>query len=175
MPNQENLNVLRRGVLAWNAWSARRKRFDLSGADLSGCDLRGICFRDGTLEGAILREANLDGANIQGANLAQVDLCGANMFGASLVEPDLMCSNLSGTVLELADLCCADLQMADLSDVCCDRACFAGADVNQMLIKGASMCGTFFRDLKGCPAGVGEGQSSITANPNAILVWELAH
>ena len=139
MPNQENLNVLRRGILAWNSWSARRKRFDLSGADLSGCDLRGICFGDRTLEGAILREGNHEGAN-----LAQVDLCGANMFGASLVEPDLMCSNLSGTVLELADLCCADLQMADLSDVCCDRACFAGADGNQMLIKGASMCGTFF-------------------------------
>ena len=167
MPNQENLNALRRGLLAWNPWSARRKRFDLSGADLSGCDLRGICFRDGTLEGAILREGNHEGANIEGANLAQVDLCGANMFGASLVEPDLMCSNFSGTVLELADLCCADLQMADLSDVCCDRACFAGADVNQMLIKGASMCGTFFRDLKGCPAGVGEEQSSIMANPNA--------
>ena len=59
------------------------------------------------------------------------------------------------------------LGMADLSDVCCDRACFAGADGNQMLIKGASMCDTFFRDLKGCPAGVGEGQSSIMANPNA--------
>ena len=112
-------------------------------------------------------DANLEGANIDGAKLAQVALCGANMFGASLVEPDLMWSNLSGTVLELADLCCADLQMADLSDVCCDRACFAGADGNQMLIKGASMCDTFFRDLKGCPAGVGEGQSSIMANPNA--------
>ena len=167
MPNQEHLNVLRRGVLAWNAWRARRKRFDLSGADLAGCDLRGICFRDGNLEGAILREANLEGANLDGANLAQVDLCGANMFGASLVEADLMWSNLSGAVLELADLCCADLQMADLSDVCCDRACFAGADVNQMLIKGASMYGTFFRDLKGCPVGVDEGQSSITANCSA--------
>ena len=95
MPNHDNLNVLRRGVLAWNSWRARRKRFDLS--------------------------------------------------------------------------------WADLSDVCCDRARFAGADVNQMLIIGASMCGTFFRDLKGCPIGVGEGPSSITANPNATVVWEPAH
>ena len=108
-------------------------------------------------------------------SIGEANLEGANMFGVSLVGPGLMWSNLSGTVLELADLCCADLQMADLSDVCCDRACFAGADGNQMLIKGASMCGTFFRDLKGCQAGVGERQSSITANPNASLVWELAH
>ena len=47
--------------------------------------------------------------------------------------------------------------------------------MNQMLIIGASMCGIFFRDLKGCPIGVGEGLSSITANPNASVVWELAH
>ena len=102
-------------------------------------------------------DANLEGANIDGAKLAQVALCGANMFGASLVEPDLMWSNLSGTVLELADLCCADLQMADLSDVCCDRACFAGADVNQMLIIGASMCGIFLEISRGAQSELAKG------------------
>jgi uncharacterized protein YjbI with pentapeptide repeats len=95
------------------------------------------------------------------------------MFGASLVEADLMWGNLSGAVLEFADLSGADLQMADLSDVCCDRACFAGAGVNQMFVKGASMCGAFFRDLKGHPTGVDEEQhSSITANCSARRqVW----
>jgi len=163
MCHQQHLDVLRRGVSYWNAWRTRRKRFDLSGADLSGCDLRGICFSDGNIEGVSLRDANLEGANLDRAN----------MFGASLVEADLMWGNLSGVVLEFADLSGADLQMADLSDVCCDRACFAGAGVNQMFVKGASMCGAFFRDLKGHPTGVDEEQhSSITANCSARRqVW----
>jgi uncharacterized protein YjbI with pentapeptide repeats len=168
MTTQDDLNVLRSGVPHWNVWRARRKRFDLSGVDLSGCDLRRICFRDGNLEGVILRKANLEGANLDGANLAQADLSGANMFGASLVGADLMWSNLSRAELGQADLCCADLQMADLSDVCCDRACFAGANVDQMLIKGASMFGAFFRDLRGRPTGVGQGHSPIMANCSAV-------
>jgi len=77
MPNHDNLNVLRRGVLAWNSWRARRKRFDLS--------------------------------------------------------------------------------RAHLSDVCCDRACFAGADVNQMLIIGASMCGIFLEISRGAQSELAKG------------------
>ena len=114
-----------------------------------------------SLHNISIGDANLEGANIDGAKLAQVALCGANMFGASLVEPDLMWSNLSGTVPELADLCCADLQMADLSDVCCDRACFAGADGNQMLIKGASMCDTFLEISRGAQPELAKGNRQL--------------
>ena len=109
---------------------------------MSGADLAG---RD--LRGICPSDGNLEKVILRDANLEGANIDRANMFGASLVE-------------------------ADLSDACCDRACFAGTGVNQMFVKGASMCGAFFRNLKGHPAGVREENSSIMENCSARRqVW----
>jgi|TARA_E500000331_G_scaffold180152_1_gene173491 hypothetical protein len=57
--------------------------------------------------------------------------------------------------------------MADLSGVRCDRACFAGSNVDQMSIKSASICGAFFKDLKGFPVELDVENLLIAANCSA--------
>jgi hypothetical protein len=106
MANQEQLNLLKKDIKAWNQFrqdnetmeidltEANLSKADLSGADLSlanlwradlrGAALKGADFRDAYLSGTSLGEANLRGANFKGANLERVNLEGANLDGAEI-------------------------------------------------------------------------------------------
>ena len=77
MANQEQVAILKKGVVAWNAWRAENPevRVDLSEAILGEMDLTGAA-----LDEAILYRANLDRANLTGA-----DLYGADLYAPLLV------------------------------------------------------------------------------------------
>ena len=91
MANNEQMDLLKQGTQAWNAWRAEKTE---TSVDLSGGALRGLDLEGADLSGADLKDADLRGANLSGANLSGAHLEGANLFkviinGADLNEADL--------------------------------------------------------------------------------------
>ncbi len=91
MANNEQMDLLRQGIQAWNAWRAEQIEATI---DLSGGALRGLDLERANLSGADLKDADLRGANLGGANLTAAHLEGSNLFkaifnGAELKEADL--------------------------------------------------------------------------------------
>ena len=91
MANNEQMDLLKQGTQAWNAWRAEQTEATI---DLSGGALRGLGLEGADLSGADLRDADLRGANLSGADLTAARLEGANLFkaiidGAALDEADL--------------------------------------------------------------------------------------
>ena len=81
MASEEHLEILRKGIAAWNEWREANLdvRPDLADANLDGANLDGANLTDATLTGANLDDATLTGANLDGANLrstviADIDL-----------------------------------------------------------------------------------------------------
>jgi hypothetical protein len=102
MRDESHLDILARGVEAWNSWRAQDGLGVtpvLCGAYLCGADLSGAY-----LSKADLSDANLSGANLPRATLYEADLCGAKLYGAKLCGADLSEADLSD-----ADLCGANL------------------------------------------------------------------
>jgi uncharacterized protein YjbI with pentapeptide repeats len=153
MANQEHLDILAKGVEAWNAWL--RPEFlpvDLRNADLSGRDLRKIRLFSAHLDGANLAnadlrfadlrttsfsDANLRGANLNGAmmmdsNLERANLCDVELIQTNLSDAKLPSANLSNTGLILTNLDRADLRRADFTD-----ARLNGAIVTRTNLRGA--------------------------------------
>jgi uncharacterized protein YjbI with pentapeptide repeats len=92
MPNDEHVEVLRRGAAAWNEWRAEDGEVpDLSRAGLRGLDLSGF-----DLSRADLRQADLRGTNLSQANLSRAHLDDANFFKAVLDGADLAGAFLTG-------------------------------------------------------------------------------
>ena len=101
MPNADHVDILRRGVAAWNAWRAEQRiTRDLSGAGLRGLDLSGFDLSRVDLRGTDLRGTNLSGANLsrahlERANLFKAVLDGADLAGAFLYEAQFLnCAQL---------------------------------------------------------------------------------
>ncbi len=91
MANNQQMDLLKQGTQAWNAWRAEKTE---ASVDLSGAALRGLDLEGADLSGADLKDADLRGANLSGANLKGANLEGANLFkvlidGADLGEADL--------------------------------------------------------------------------------------
>ena len=126
MANQEQLDILKQGVQAWNQWrdkhpgirpdfiSASLRDADLSGADFTNANLSGVDLISTDLIGALLIGANLRDANLSGANLTGTLLLGANLSGASLSGADLRGASLRDASLRDADLSRAYLNDANL-------------------------------------------------------------
>lgn len=92
MPNDDHVEVLGRGVAAWNEWRAKHEQTpNLSRAGLRGLDLSGF-----DLSQADLRQADLRGTNLSQANLSRAQLGGANFFKAVLDGADLAGAFLTG-------------------------------------------------------------------------------
>ena len=91
MANNQQMDLLKQGAQAWNAWRAEQTEatIDLSGGALRGLDLEGADLSSAHLEGADLRGANLSGANLTGAHLEGANLFKAMINGADLKEADL--------------------------------------------------------------------------------------
>lgn len=114
--NQEHLEILKRGVKAWNKWrresagvtpdlaNADLRGAHLSKADLSEADLSGADLPEAGLIGAGLRGTHLSRAILLGANLTAVDLRGADLRKANLFGADLRGAVFGGTVLADVDL-----------------------------------------------------------------------
>ena len=105
MANKWQMQILMKGVNAWNTWRRECDRqelnlfLDLRGADLRGAKLEGI-----DLSFAYLVGADLRGADLYQANLRQAYLKGANLSGADLHRADLHGAHLRGANLEGAKL-----------------------------------------------------------------------
>ncbi len=93
MANNEQMDLLKRGTQAWNAWRAEQTEATI---DLSGGALRGLDLEGADLSGADLRRADLRGANLSGANLRAARLEGANLFKAIIEGADLNDADLRG-------------------------------------------------------------------------------
>lgn len=105
MANQEQLDILKQSVQAWNAWrEVVGVQIDLIEANLSGEDLDGANLNGSNLTGAILNHANLNNATLRGAHLRGVYLIDANLIGADLTYADLSGAHLAYTVLGDVDL-----------------------------------------------------------------------
>jgi uncharacterized protein YjbI with pentapeptide repeats len=143
MANQEQLAILKRGVVVWNQWRQEHSFFepDLDGADLSGADLS---------------EANLFLAHLSEANLSDADLSDADLHGARLSDADLSRANLSRAHLSGAGLGDASLEGADLSDASLEGADLSDstlyqAYINRAHLSGAHLVGAYLNeaDLSG--------------------------
>ena len=98
MADADQLDVLKKGAGAWNAWRAENRSapvelsggalrgLDLGGADLCGADLTGADLRGTILDGASLARARLAGANLFKATFAGANLDGADLRGAQFLN-----------------------------------------------------------------------------------------
>ncbi len=93
MANNQQIDLLKQGAQAWNAWRAEQTE---ASVDLSGGALRGLGLDGADLSGADLRNADLRGANLSGANLTAARLEGANLFKAIIDGADLNEADLRG-------------------------------------------------------------------------------
>jgi HJR/Mrr/RecB family endonuclease len=107
MANEKHVEILKKGVKAWNKWLEDNPNIiipSLKGANLKGVNLKGADLERAMLTGANLEKANLEKANLKGAMLIKTklrgaNLEGANLGGASLAGADLREANLSNTYL----------------------------------------------------------------------------
>jgi uncharacterized protein YjbI with pentapeptide repeats len=109
----------------------------LNGANLRQANLQDAKLWFADLQGAKLLEANLQGANLWRANLQGSDLRVANLQGAKLLEANLQGADLTGTNLQGADLTGTNLQGADLKGTN-----LQGADLLEANLEGADLTGT---------------------------------
>jgi hypothetical protein len=128
MANQEQLDILKQGVEAWNQWreehpdirpdlsgsdlnNAHLRGVDLQDADLSHADLHGANFSDADLSDADLNFADLHDADLHGANFSDVDLSGANFSGADLYDVNFRGANFRGVIMGWASFGDVDLSV----------------------------------------------------------------
>jgi Pentapeptide repeats (8 copies) len=85
MANEEQLELIKRGVDAWNKWREEHAdtRPDLTNANLTEADLTGANFIRANLSRANLSRANLTGARLVETNLDNANLNGCRIYGIS--------------------------------------------------------------------------------------------
>jgi hypothetical protein len=137
MANKEHLNLIKRGVKAWNEWRSNNPNVwpDLNSADLTGAQL---AYAD--LDATDLRNSELVNANLGHAQLNETKLSRADLTGASLYEAQLWSADLQGADLRHANLSEADLRSANLDEANCEYCDFSGANLT-----GASLINTNMR------------------------------
>lgn len=151
MANKEHLEIIEKGVVAWNEWRQNNPDLkpDLSNSILSEANLSGIDLSDAVLNWAHLGEANLSKANLRGADLSDTDLFEANLSGAKLsgaeiynskiMQADLSKANLRKANLSRADLTWAILIEADLRGANLNDANLSAADLGKAKLSGADL------------------------------------
>src|SRR5207253_3252182 len=89
MTDRHQLKLLKKGSRAWNTWRAKHleKRPNLNGAILREADLDGTDLSEANLFQANLIRASLSGAILRGANLRGADLSEANLIESPLTRP----------------------------------------------------------------------------------------
>jgi len=168
MANQEHLEVIRCGTIAWNRWRRKHLRVqpDLTEADLHGAKLCRLLFSEairsgesfeGTLEDTEnvtsvyleqvdFRKANLSEANFEGADCNLADFCEAALSDANFHEADLYRANLSKSDLRRACLNHARIQrarfiQANLQDTDLEYSDAREADFEKAKLEGAKLGG----------------------------------
>jgi uncharacterized protein YjbI with pentapeptide repeats len=141
MADQEQVELLKKGVAAWNEWREDNTQVvpDLQGADLRGYVLQGVNFKETNLCNTMLRGADLNEADLSDAKLSGADLNGATLILTNLSGADLIGVNLSGIELYRANLSWADLSEANLLGANLSRAELIGADLAAANLRGARL------------------------------------
>ena len=118
MANKKHLEILKKGVKAWNEWREENpeEKPDLSGANLIRADLSGADLREADLQKADLWDANLSGANLSEANLMEANLSGAGLWEATLFRANLSGANLLNASIERAILIETNLKKTNLTN-----------------------------------------------------------
>ncbi|MGH6815567.1 MAG: pentapeptide repeat-containing protein [Hyphomicrobiaceae bacterium] len=89
----------------------------LQGADLKDAELQFADFTEAKMQGAALRRANLQGAVFGGADLEGADMKEAKLHGAKMTGADLRAADLRGAGLWRTEPTTADnMTLADLAD-----------------------------------------------------------
>jgi hypothetical protein len=163
MANQEHLDILARGVEAWNTWREREAWAfpDLAGADLTFYKLRGanlghITLAGGDLTRALLTSAELIEANLSSAVLIEVDLRMARCKSTNFTGAKLIATDLSG-----ADLTNADLTNADLSGAYLRATRLVGANLTRVRLRGTTFADLDLRAVIGLDMARHDGPSTI--------------
>ena len=151
MANWEHLEILNKGVPAWNRWRKENPaiRPELGEANLRGAELTEVDFSRADLSDTVLRfaklsEANLSATNLREANLREAELSGASLLKADLVDADLAGADLRGAKFNEAVLCWANLSEADLSSANLSRANLIGVNLRGADLNGANLVGADF-------------------------------
>jgi hypothetical protein len=129
MVNQEHLDILKRGVKAWNQWrkDSPDAEPDLSGANLSGAKLYNID----------LSRANLEWTDLSSADLGDADLIGATFKDTNLSMAKLHRTNLSDIALDSVDLTRAILVETDLTGAKLTNCWLYGTAIWDVELEGA--------------------------------------
>ena len=131
MANEEHLEKLNQGVLAWNAWRQKHPKIKIN---LNNAPLEGIDLRKADLSDAEFIMTSLNGADLRDANLSRAILIGAHLHEANLRHADLSEADLSDAVL-----CRATLIQADFRDTNLKRANLCGADLRYAHFREANL------------------------------------
>jgi uncharacterized protein YjbI with pentapeptide repeats len=189
MANQEQVEILEKGVDAWNRWRrenpnakielgkvdlsrAELSRAFLSGADLSEANLSEADLSEANLSFANLSKADLEGADLSQASLGSANLSGANLSGADLLDAFLGGANLSGAVLIGSDFSLAHVGVNTFENVDLSE-CIGLSDVIHSNSSSIST-NTFFRSkgkipekfLRGCGLSDWEIETVKLYNPD---------
>jgi hypothetical protein len=127
--------------------------------DLNGADLRNTNLQIPKLAYASLKAVNLSDAKLRVADLQHADLNGAFLDGADLVAASLQYANLRGAIVIAADLRAAYLNHADLSGADLDDAKLDRADLTDADLADASLEGASLKDAKVTPDQLGKARS----------------
>jgi hypothetical protein len=164
MANQEQLEILEKGVECWNAW---RCNHSTESIDLNNAFLVDAVLDSASLRGADLNRANLSGAHLNHASLSGASLSGANLIGADLTCADLVDANLSGAKLSDATLVAAGLVGAKLVGTDLNGANLSRANLISAHLIGTALTKT---NLTGVILGSGRNGSAIFADVNLCEV-----
>lgn len=146
MANQEHLNTLLQGLVAWNQW---RRSYPELVPDLRSANLANASFSEYILSRSDLADANLTGAtishsNIQVANLSNADLSRAFLPGNDFSRANLSSANFSNSNLFGVNFSGADLSGANLSNSNLAQANFVGANLSNANLTQANLAGASF-------------------------------
>ncbi|MDQ3816342.1 MAG: toll/interleukin-1 receptor domain-containing protein [Acidobacteriota bacterium] len=133
MTDQGHLQILQKGVAAWNQWrkenpniAPKLREADLRDSDYSNVDFSYAELSDANLTLSLLRGANLSNAILINTSIAEAYLENANLSGSEMHYTNFSDSSLSGVNLSGASLFQVMFINADLSDVNFTSADIAG-------------------------------------------------
>ena len=181
MANHKHVEILSRGVTAWNAWriqdpdikpnlgginlfQANLANANLRQTDLRKTDLREADLTEVDLVKADLRSANLRAARIIGADLRSASMSGAHLIGADLSKADLRGADMRGVRLDGSDLYEAQLHEANLGNANLAHTNLLGANLT-----GASLRGSNLTQAVLVAANLGEADLSLAELTGARL------